>query len=318
MNKILILTNKEDIHTDLVIRELRRRDKQVIRLHPDEFPTRIRMSYQNNLVKITISDAQITFDSSEIQSVWYRRPRVPVIDSCVTNPVDREFACRESEHFIENFYVLLENCRWMNPLFAGRRARNKLLQMQIGRQYGFLFPKTIVTNDPVEARTFIESCTDGAVYKSVRVGLLHEPDRSSRLIFTTKLKKTDMKRLEEIRFAPCTFQEYVQKDVEIRATVVEKEVFACAIHSQELPHTSVDWRHGGARFESWILPDNIRERLISMTYALGLVFGAFDLILTKDGRYVMLEVNPNGQWAFVEGLVHLPISRAITDYLAKE
>ena len=40
----------------------------------------------------------------------------------------------------------------------------------------------------------------------------------------------------------------------------------------------------------------------------GLTFGAIDLILTPDGEYVFLEVNINGQWAYLEDMLALPIS----------
>jgi glutathione synthase/RimK-type ligase-like ATP-grasp enzyme len=49
--------------------------------------------------------------------------------------------------------------------------------------------------------------------------------------------------------------------------------------------------------------------------ALGLCFGAIDLILTPDGEYVFLEVNLNGQWAYIEDLLGLPISAAIAEML---
>ncbi len=318
MKKVLIITNKEDVHTDLVLRELERRYQSVIRFHPDEFPTRMQITYRDEGASVAITDSMKSFEVEEITSVWYRRPLPTVLDRRIGSPSHRKFAADESEHFIENLYALLEHARWVNPFYAGRRARCKLLQIQIGRRFGLIFPKTIVTNDPNEARSFIESCRGDVVYKSVRVGLLHEPDGSSKLIFTTKLGTEDLKRLDQVRLAPCTFQEYVPKQLEIRATVVREQVFACAIHSQDREKTRIDWRHGGAHLEKYSLPDHVVQQLISVTRELGLMYGAFDIILTPDGRYVTLEVNPNGQWAFIEGLAGMPISQALASLLAGE
>ena len=48
---------------------------------------------------------------------------------------------------------------------------------------------------------------------------------------------------------------------------------------------------------------------------LGLAYGAIDLVLTPDGRYVFLEINPNGQYLWIEQLTGLPISEAIAEWL---
>jgi glutathione synthase/RimK-type ligase-like ATP-grasp enzyme len=54
---------------------------------------------------------------------------------------------------------------------------------------------------------------------------------------------------------------------------------------------------------------------VQVVEALGLTFGAIDLILTPDGEYVFLEVNINGQWAYLEDMLALPISDAIAELL---
>ena len=50
---------------------------------------------------------------------------------------------------------------------------------------------------------------------------------------------------------------------------------------------------------------------------LNLTFGALDFILTPDDKYVFLEVNINGQWAYIESMLGLPISDAIAELLAR-
>ena len=52
-----------------------------------------------------------------------------------------------------------------------------------------------------------------------------------------------------------------------------------------------------------------------MVERLGLCYGAIDMILTPDGRYVFIEINPNGQYLWIEQETGLPISAAICDLL---
>ena len=51
---------------------------------------------------------------------------------------------------------------------------------------------------------------------------------------------------------------------------------------------------------------------------LGLCYGAIDMVLTPDGRYVFLEINPNGQYLWIELATGLPISDAICSLLMSE
>jgi hypothetical protein len=49
---------------------------------------------------------------------------------------------------------------------------------------------------------------------------------------------------------------------------------------------------------------------------LGLNYGAIDIIVTPDGRHVFLEVNPVGEFFWLECCSpHLPISQAIANLL---
>jgi glutathione synthase/RimK-type ligase-like ATP-grasp enzyme len=49
---------------------------------------------------------------------------------------------------------------------------------------------------------------------------------------------------------------------------------------------------------------------------LGLIYGAIDLRLAKDGRYVFLEINPAGQFLYVEQQSSQPIAAALAARLA--
>lgn len=103
--------------------------------------------------------------------------------------------------------------------------------------------------------------------------------------------------------------------------MVGDKVFACEIHSQENQRTIDDWRHYNfddlkdVKHLVHKLPSEVQDKCIRMADHFGLNFATFDLVLTPDGKYVFLEMNPNGQWLWIEDLTGLPISEAITDLL---
>ena len=49
---------------------------------------------------------------------------------------------------------------------------------------------------------------------------------------------------------------------------------------------------------------------------LGLPFGTIDMKLTDDGEHIFLELNPQGQFLYIEILTGLPIASAVADFLA--
>lgn len=47
----------------------------------------------------------------------------------------------------------------------------------------------------------------------------------------------------------------------------------------------------------------------------GLRYGAIDMIVTPGGEYIFLEINPNGQWYFVQLQSEAEIADAIAELL---
>ena len=57
--------------------------------------------------------------------------------------------------------------------------------------------------------------------------------------------------------------------------------------------------------------------LLALMRRLGLWYGAIDLRRAPDGEYVFLEINPAGQWLFVEYATDQPISHELATLLAR-
>jgi len=115
------------------------------------------------------------------------------------------------------------------------------------------------------------------------------------------------------------FQEYVSKSIELRITVVGDVFLAAAIHSQESKMSKIDWRRydlDHTPHSPFELPSETKLKLRAFLDHFGLVFGAIDCVLRPDGEIVFLEVNPGGQWLWIEELTMLPIADSIAAYLA--
>ena len=57
--------------------------------------------------------------------------------------------------------------------------------------------------------------------------------------------------------------------------------------------------------------------LLALRRRLGLWYGAIDLRRAPDGEFVFLEINPAGQWLFVEYATGQPIAQELAALLAR-
>jgi glutathione synthase/RimK-type ligase-like ATP-grasp enzyme len=135
---------------------------------------------------------------------------------------------------------------------------------------------------------------------------------------TRVMRPDELNLLDSVRLAPVIFQEYVPAVADVRVTVVGERMFAAAIVPAPGGY-QLDYRMDmdGASFEPTELPFETRQGIQALMERLGLVFGAVDLRRTPEDRYVFLEVNPAGEWHFVEERTGQPITQAVAELLAE-
>ncbi|HFS6859502.1 TPA: hypothetical protein ACH1JJ_003587, partial [Klebsiella pneumoniae] len=61
----------------------------------------------------------------------------------------------------------------------------------------------------------------------------------------------------------------------------------------------------------------LSSKCIDLVESLNLRFGAIDFICDEDDVFWFLEINPNGQWAWIENQTGLPIASSIVDELMR-
>jgi D-alanine-D-alanine ligase-like ATP-grasp enzyme len=65
------------------------------------------------------------------------------------------------------------------------------------------------------------------------------------------------------------------------------------------------------------LPACLSKLLLEYMRRLELTYGAIDMRMTPQGEYVFLEINPAGQWQFIEQQTKQPITKALADELVR-
>lgn len=201
----------------------------------------------------------------------------------------------------------------LDPI-ATVEAATKPRQLAAALSAGLAVPPTLHTSDPVEARAF------AAAHGDVVTKMMHDvrptADRHGATVYTNRLRADDVAALDELAWCPMTFQARVPSAWEVRAIAVGRQVFAAALRMEP---GALDWRRTGARdvgkWVPWALPPAVEAGILGVQAALGLDYGAHDLVVTPDGEHVFLEVNPTGEWFWIEDAAGLPIADAIADVL---
>lgn len=323
MNKILIITNKDDPHVDYVLPKMEGFGLVVHRLNTED----ISNSFNISLVPGDSQKSHINFfingilSLSEISGVWYRRPIQPKLDE--TQKKFRDVVKNEILHTFQGLYSNLEkDCLWVNYPFAVRQAENKIYQLRLANQMRFLTPKSCITQDPQIALDFIKNCSSGSIVKTLSGEVVTDDDGTTKAAYTHLLNKKDLDNLSEIKNCPTFFQEYITKDVELRITVIGAQAFAIAINTQADNEAQNDWRRGiisgKLAYSLYDLPEDVERFCIMLTKSLGLNFGAIDMIKNTRGEYVFLEINPNGQWLWLEIETGVEISKALINMFLKK
>ena len=201
----------------------------------------------------------------------------------------------------------------------GPSPENKIHQLLLAQQLGFAVPETLITSEPSDVLAFYGDCRGRLISKKL-VDLVMSVDGVPLVPYTHVVAEHDLMRVDAVRHAPVLFQQQLDKQLELRVTVVGEQVFAAEIHSANDPRQAVDWRHYPtfdlARFyATHALPPQEQQRCRDLVQALGQCFGAIDLVLHPERGYVFLEINPNGQWGWIEEFTGMPIAAAFAELL---
>lgn len=309
---ILVVSHDED-HTRAVVHRLEADGREVVRLDLADFPARgeITLDYTaagEPVYTVRTPTAHARLD--RCRAAWWRRVRPFTVDSGLGTLRDQTFAISETGQALHGLFHSL-NCTWVNPPAQDTIAHHKPYQWEVARRMGLTLPRTLVTNQTGQARRFIQEMGVG---RTVFKAFIASADawRETRLVRTE-----DLALLDTVRYAPVIFQEYVP-GADLRVTIVGDRVFAAEIDASQTGYP-VDMRMvvHEARVRPVTLPSAITGCLLRFMRALGLVYGAIDLRRRAGGEYVFLEVNPAGQWLFVEERTELPITAEIAALLSR-
>jgi hypothetical protein len=308
---VLIVTHENDLHALLVQEALEARHG--LRCHVLEFdvlPIRGGLSWSadGSVAPSLRVRGGATIDVRTVGAVWWRRLfGGPFQVPGVASDVAMDLITGDSRAAIEG--LLLEEVRgaWVSHPRATRSAENKLVQLRAARRAGLRIPRTLVSQEPAEIRRFCAELHDRVVIKPVR-GTARAP------LLTVPVTADLLASDASLSVCPAIYQELVEGTRHIRANCFGEEAHAVLIEAAVL-----DWRADlGIPMSPMTLSDDVRRRLLEVLRILDLRMGIFDLKIDPAGEVVWLEVNPQGQFVFLQPLAGIDLVAPFSDFLRAE
>ena len=197
--------------------------------------------------------------------------------------------------------------------------KSKPSSLSAAKRIGFDIPSSLITNDPQLARDFYNLHADNIVIKSLYHHRI-DVQKKAYSMFTHIVSSSDLNLFETLVYAPCMLQERINIKYELRITVIGDTVFPVRLNVPESSWSDIHIHDNNQIIKTPIdLSEEIVEKCRKLIALLGLRYGAIDFVVDMAGRIVFLEVNPTGDWYWIEKNTGLPITdtmiRLIQKYL---
>ncbi|MFF5533599.1 ATP-grasp ribosomal peptide maturase [Streptomyces cinerochromogenes] len=308
---VLVVTCLNDPTADVVITELHDRGVPVVRFDSGDFPHALSVAatITTDGLDGTLSTPTRTAELGEARSLHYRRPSGfahPHLDQ-----QDARFAISQARYGLGGVLASLPGCLYVNHPHRIGDAEFKPAGLTAAAAVEFQVPPTLITTEPDAARAFIKRYGP-AIYKPLATSAYFVDGVSN----TVKVAEVALDDIDEtVAGTAHLFQQMVDKTADVRVTVIGGEVFAVRIDSDLL-----DWRtdYGRLRYTPVTPPPGVTDALYAYLARFGLVFGAFDFAVDREGRWWFLECNPSGQWYWLEPETGLPMLAAMADLLERK
>lgn len=316
---ILIFTRAEDATCEPVVQRLASRGARFLKLDAADLQRRwwVKTTFSSAAARAVIEHDGDSTDLAEIHAVLWRRPGRPEAPPLADARLAGYLGAEAREYLAAVLGMI--DAFWLparpHHLVA---MQYKPPQLALAQRLGFEVPATLVPTCADDVLAFWEAHGGRIVCKQLGPTAFHEAYASELVRYTEPMSRRQLAHAGSVARCPVILQAYVDKRVELRVTVVGERVFAAEIASQDSNHTRTDWRkydNHATPYRAHRLSAEVAARCVEMVARLGLTYGAIDLILTEDDRCVFLELNPAGEYGFVEARAGLPISEAIADLL---
>ncbi len=314
--KILILTKKIDIESDLLGIQFLKNGIDYIKITEEDIPLNFHFEFKIGKSNDSILHLEKRkFNTDEIKIILFRYFDPKFLNYYSGGVYQMYFAQQWYQAF--NCLPIALDALWINNPQRTFDAENRLNQLLSAQRLGFNIPETVITNDMEAAKRFFKRFPKSTIVKVLHHHEIYLDQKSYRFL-TNKIETSHSSKFNELTYAPVIFQKRIENDSEIRVTVVNDKSFSCRISTIKEKQDFSDLHKIKEKeliFSEINLGKKMEKQCIKLNRELGLHVSSIDFIQNKNGELFFLEINPIGDWNWIEKHTNLPITKSMFDFV---
>lgn len=315
--QILILTRKIDVESDLLGIQFLKHGIDYIKLTEEEIP----LQFEADLAigdenRYVLKIGKNTLDCNNIKIVIFR-----YFDLKFLKYYSGIYQMYYEQQWYQMFNCLqaVLKCSWINNPKNTFFAENRFNQLVAAKNAGFKIPNTLITNSPSAGTRFTSRYPLHTIVK-----VLHHHEISLKNIShrfpTTTITPDLLSNFEELKYSPLIFQEKIPNREELRITVVGNKIFPVQITTGKNKDEYSDIHkipEKDLRFKEIEIDRKLADMCFKLNETLGLVVSSIDLLVDLKGNNYFLEINPVGDWNWLEKHLDLGITDSFLELVKK-
>lgn len=314
---VLIVADRDDIHADCVASKASDVGHEVLRISPAHDFSKDFSLQSTDIISFTLGGKLAPL--AAVTGV-YCRVAAERLNECFAprNSIERYSIEEESVAWLTAL-LLIPAQKWLNSPRSEIWADVKPHSLIQASQLGLMVPDFIITNSVSQAlefsknrNTVIKPISDASLaFQSAEY--LSVPDFGEFDTTGTRIFRLEEVDLDRLNGTPFLLQVHIERTYEYRATVVDSKVFvALAVLCKD----RIDIKDSDPpKYNASRLPEQEESMLLKLTKLLGLRICTFDIVRSLQGDLYVIDINPQGNWLWLDKYFDGKISSKITESL---
>lgn len=299
---ILLLTNSSDATSDYLEGEIASAGIELVRYDTDKDLQKTQFSYSNNHMLMQWRNVELR--PEDVSHVVYRRPK-PFLPNISGDKFQVQHVGDEWAEVWESFLAEIPFGLWINHPSRNFESSHKIEQLSRAKKSGLQVPQTIVTSIPGLALDFFRQFAKGVIVKPLASGYIErDAPEDDTIIYTRAFQEDDIKIIDRIKSCPVMFQERIDKSIDVRLTALDGQMVAVGLKAYDVRgEQRLDIRRynmADVVYEEIEIPLEVQAKVKTLINSYDIRFAAIDFAIDIKGEWIFFEINPNGQWAWMD------------------